>query len=258
MQKHAPQPLLGQALVQGKVTILIIPDNAMALAGQVYADLVGAPGFDRHFQQTHGRQPLQGARWQALAQLHQRQRGHGIRGIGGGGAHAPLPIGQQVFVQGRINHFFIGWPAALHQSQIGFTGRALAKLVLQGFEGRAFFRHQQNARGFAVQPVYQLQKLRLRAGPAQLLNHAKTHPAATVYGHPCRFIQGDKRLVLKQNRKFTRRSGNGIGGFFCHAHRGQAHGIARLHTGIGRAAAFVDAHLAAADDAVHMGFGHPL
>ena len=52
--------------------------------------------------------------------------------------------------------------------------------------------------------------------------------------------------------------GKGIGAFSSPAPRGQAPGTPRLHTGIGRAAAFVDAHLAAADDAVHMGFGHPL
>ena len=150
MQKHALQTLLGQALVQVEVAVFVIAHNGMALAGQVDANLVRAPGFDGHLQQGHGRQTLQGARRQALAHTHQRQGRHGIGVVGGGHAHAPLAIGQQVFVQRQVNHLLAGRPVALHQSQVGFACGALAELVLQRQQGGALFCHQQQPGSFTV------------------------------------------------------------------------------------------------------------
>ena len=116
------------------------------------------------------------------------------------------------------------------------------------------------------------------AGPghAHLLDHAKGHAAATMHRHAGRLVDGQHMLVLKKNGEFTRRrqttnagrsamTGNLHGhrlGFLIGAlrssHRRQTHHIASLQPGVGLRPALVDAHLAAADDAVHMGFGHAL
>lgn len=46
----------------------------------------------------------------------------------------------------------------------------------------------------------------------------KLTPLPPCTATPAGLSLGHKRLVLKQNRKFARRSCNGIGGFFCYAH----------------------------------------
>ena len=101
-----------------------------ALAGQMHPDLVGAPGADGDFQQAHRPQGV----LQALGKAHQRYGGHAIGVAFGHGAHAPFAFAitgrHQVFVQGQVNHFFVRWPFAARQSQIGFAGAAVAKLVL--------------------------------------------------------------------------------------------------------------------------------
>ena len=149
---------------------------------------------------------------------------------------------------------------AQHQRQVGFAGFAFAELVLQVCERTALFGHQQDARGFAVQPVYQFQKFGLRAGLAQLLDHAKADAAAAMHGHASRFVDGHQVLVVEQQRKLARgrRVRGFLGHFFRHAHGRQAHLIAAVHAGVGTGTAFVDAHFTAADDAVDVRFGHAL
>ena len=163
-------------------------------------------------------------------------------------------------MQRRVDHLLVGGPGADDQRQVGLAGFALAELVLQVRERAALLGHEQNARGFAVEPVDQFEEFRLRPRLAQLFDHAKTHAAAAVHGRAGRFVEGNEVLVLQQDGEFTRgrRAFGLFGDLFGHAHRRQAHLVALLHTRVGAGAALVDAHLAAADDAVDMGLGHAL
>ena len=192
------------------------------------------------------------------AHLHQGQGPHGIGIVGRGGAHTALPVGQQVFVQRGVDHLLVGRPDAGHQGQVGLAGFALAELVLQLGQRRALLGHQQDARGLAVQAVHQLQELGLGPRLAQLLDHTEAHTRAAMHGHAGRLVQGDQVVIFKQDGKLARR--RRTLGLFLHpvgnAHRRHAHHIPSFHSGIGVAAPLVDAHFAAADDAVDMGLGH--
>ena len=108
--------------------------------------------------------------------------------------------------------------------------------------------------------MHQFQQLGLWAGLAQLLNHAKTHPRAAMHRHPGRFVDRHQTVVFQKHRKFTpRRWALGFfGDFFRNTHGRQTHLVAVFNPGLGRSTAFVDAHFAAADDAVDVGFGHTL
>ena len=126
-------------------------------------------------------------------------------------------------------------------------------------ERAALFGHQQNARRVAVQPVHQFQKFGLGPRAAKLLDHAKAHATAAVHRYAGGFVQRDQVVVFQQDGEFARRGR--VVGLFGHfvgnPHGRQAHHIACGHTGVGLGAALVDPHLAAADDAVHVGFRHP-
>ena len=116
------------------------------------------------------------------------------------------------------------------------------------------------------------------AGPghAHLLDHAKGHAAAAMHRHAGRLVDGKHMIIFKKNGEFTRRrqaadagagavAGNlnrhGLGFLISalrRAHRRQPYYVARFQPSVGLCPALVDAHFAAADDAVHMGFGHAL
>ncbi|MNJ72184.1 hypothetical protein D3C77_688080 [compost metagenome] len=68
----------------------------------------------------------------------------------------------------------MGLPLASYQRQIVFLHPFLAQLFMQRTQSRAFFRHQQNAGGVAVQTVNQLKETRFRAQRAQTFDYAKT------------------------------------------------------------------------------------
>ena len=106
--------------------------------------------------------------------------------------------------------------------------------------------------------MHQLQKLGLRPGLAQLLDHAKAHAAAAMHSHARRLIDGEHVLIVQQQGKFAgrRRMQGFIGHFFRYTQRRQAHHVARLHARVGTGTAFVHTHFTTADDAVHVGLGH--
>ena len=81
-----------------------------------------------------------------------------------------------------------------------------------------------------------------------------------MHGHPGRFVDGQQVCIFKQDRKLAarRRADGLIGRLAGQPERRQAHLVAGLHPAFRTAPPLVDAHLAAADDAVDMGFGHPL
>jgi len=130
----------------------------------------------------------------------------------------------------------------------------------------ALFGDQQNAAGFTIQPVYQLQKIGLRAGHAQLLDHAKTDARPAVYRHSGGLVDNQHVFILKQDRQAFGSPGlaaGGLGhgprfadGLLRNPHRRQANRVACLDAGAGLRAPFVDPDFPAADDAVDVGFGH--
>ena len=106
--------------------------------------------------------------------------------------------------------------------------------------------------------MHQFQHACCGSGLAQLFDHPETHAAATMHRHARGFVDGQHMVVFHQNRKFPpwyRRRISVRGG---HANWGNTHHIAGLDTGVSAGAALVDPHLAGADDAVDMGFGHAL
>ena len=106
--------------------------------------------------------------------------------------------------------------------------------------------------------MHQLQIRASRASASQLLDHTKADPAAPVYRHTRRFVNGDQSFVFQQYWKLPCR-GRCLG-FGLHlrrnSDRGQAHPVPRLHPLIGAGAAFVHPHLTGSDDAIDVGFGH--
>ena len=94
----------------------------------------------------------------------------------------------------------------------------------------------------------------------QLLDDAKAHATAPVHGHTSGFVDGEKMLVFQKNRKLARRCRalGLLGHLVGDAHGRQTHHVALLDAGVGTGAAFVDAHFAAANDAVNVGLGYAL
>ena len=80
-----------------------------------------------------------------------------------------------------------------------------------------------------------------------------------MHRHTGRFVDGEQVVVLKQHRKFARRCRffELLGNFVGHPHRRHTHCVPYFHPRVGGGAAFVDTHLTTADDAVHVGLGHP-
>ena len=135
-------------------------------------------------------------------------------------------------------------------------------------ECAALFGNQQDARSFTIEPVHQLEEFFLGTGHAQLLNHAKTHTRPPVYSNPGRLVYRKKIRVLKKNGPcLVLHRGNDLCRRRLHGlllfqrplglpDRRQSHQVTRLHTGIGTGTPFVDAHFAAANNPVDVGFGN--
>ena len=171
---------------------------------------------------------------------------------------AAVPVGQQKLLQRQVNHLLPLRPNPTHQGQIGFVGRAFAKLGLQVLQRAALFGHQQNARCLPVQSVNQLKFTGMGHGLANLLNDAKAHPTAAVHRQAGGFVDRDEVGILQHHVKIT--LGHGGQGFFQdpsgYPDRGQAHHVIGGQTGVRRSTPFVDPHFTRADDAINMGFGH--
>lgn len=243
VQEHALQALFFQRLVERKIAIFLVTQQRKTLAGQMYANLVRASGFQFHFQQRIVRPALQAA--------HDAVRGFALIAH----PHAPFAIGQQVFFQRQPDVFARVRKAPFHQRKIAFFHAPFAQHVVQGAQGAALARDDEQTGGFTVQPVRQFQKTLVRTLAAQLFDDAKGHAAAAVHGQTGRFVEHQQRGVFMHQRqrrtgrhKGLRRAGR--------AQRRNAHLVARLHARARLRAATVQTYLTAADDAVHMAFGH--
>ena len=156
-------------------------------------------------------------------------------------------------------------PGPEHKRGVGLAdhlrARMRAQLILQCDQGRALLRDQQQAGGFLVEPVHEFEELRLRAGAAQLLDHAEGHAAAAMHGHAGGLVDRQQVIVFEHDRELARRRDRvraALSRILRGAHRRDAHVVADREPGVGARAAFVDANLAAADDAVHMRLRHAL
>ena len=221
---------------------------------------MGTPGLDGHLQQAealpHGNP------------LDQADRGHRIRMVARHREYAALTVGQHALAQWRVEHLEAGRPLAHHQRQIGLAGFAGAELVLQMFKGAALLGHQQDATGFAIQPVHQFQEARLRPRHAQLFNDAKTDAGAAMHGHAGWLAHCHPAFFFLQYDKLADHAGLAprgdlhglrlVGGALRSAHRRQPHDVALDQPAFGAGPALVYAYFAAADDAVDMGLGNAL
>ena len=100
--------------------------------------------------------------------------------------------------------------------------------------------------------------VRLRPGPAQLLDDAEADAAAAVHRHAGRLVDREQVLVLEDDRELARRRRRRRRLAVGHAHRRHAHLVAQREPRVGAGAALVDAHLAGADHPVDMGLRHAL
>ena len=191
-----------QRLVQVEIAVFVITGNRMTFVCQVHADLMRAAGFDGDFKQGKRRAGRRRTGRNGRLELDQRDRAHAVRVVVGHHLDASFAAVGQVLVQRLVDHPVLGWPVATDQRQIHLVGFTLAELLLQQLQRHAAFGNQQNAAGFAVQAVHQLQKVSLGPGHAQLLDHAKAHAAAAMHGHTRRFVDGQQKVVFKKNRKF--------------------------------------------------------
>ena len=123
----------------------------------------------------------------------------------------------QKLLQGLVQHLAVERPTGCHHAQIGLARAALAELVLQVFERAALLGHQQNPAGLAIQAVHQLQKVGLRPGHAQLLNHTKADARAAVYGYSSRLVDNQQLLIFKEHGEIFASAGLG--------RRGLGHGL---------------------------------
>ena len=104
--------------------------------------------------------------------------------------------------------------------------------------------------------MHQLQHASAWAGLAQLLDHAKAHATAAMHRDTCGLVDGQHVLVFHQQGEFPPRGDRRMGIRCGDANWGNTHHIASLHSAVRAGTALVDPHLASADDAIHMGFGH--
>ena len=174
----------------------------MSLAGQMHTNLVRAAGFDGDFEQRERRVGRERIGGDLGFHLDQRDRTHAIGVVVGDDLDAPFAVGQQVFVQRLVNHALLGRPVAADQCQVNLVGFALAELFLQQFQRHASLGDQQDAAGFTIQPMHQFKKISFGPGHAQLLNDAKAHAAAAMHRNASGLVDGEQKIVLKQNRKF--------------------------------------------------------
>jgi hypothetical protein len=173
-------------------------------------------------------------------------------------AHAALAFRRGVFVQRRLDVLTLVRPDALHSRKVPFIQLTFTDLLMQRHQRRALFGEQQNPRGFAVEAVHQLQKLRLRARLAQLLDHPKRHPGSAVNGHPGGLIDHQQVRIFVKNREFCRRNCARGFGLLGDPKWRNADQITELQAVFRVNTAFVNAHLAGTQDAVNMAFGHAL
>lgn len=156
MQVHAPEAAPGHFPVQLETPVSGVADDRTAGMGQVDTDLMGAPGLEPGLHQREFTQ------WR---QLEAQQAGHPGQRLLTAGAHADAAIAVRCLVTMKREGQHTGpqRPAAGDDRQVTFVGSTFAPLRMQGHQRGPPPREQQHARGFAIEPMHQFEKARLRA-----------------------------------------------------------------------------------------------
>ena len=152
-----------------------------------------AAGFQFRFQKTERRRGIR----PRLAQAKNRVRHLAIVIH----RHTPFTVGQQMFLQRRLDRAFRVAPVAAPQRKVNLLPMPFAKLLVQRHQRRALFGEHQHAGGIAVEPVHQFEKFCVRPCRAQLFNRAEANAAATMHRQPGRLVNNQQRRVLIQNIK---------------------------------------------------------
>src|SRR5690606_24519773 len=124
----------------------------------------------------------------------------------------------------------------------------------------ALLADDQQTRGLPVETVRQLQELGLWPGAPQLLDDTETDAAAAVHGNTGRIVDDKDGIVLVNHGKITRRRRRPVASFRRtrrYAHRRYPDLIAQLQAIVRPNPAFIDPHLAAAQNAIDVTVRHP-
>src|SRR5487761_2494145 len=244
VQEHALHALLGQALVQFEIAVLVVAHDGEPQMGEMHADLVGAPGFELRLQQTVGAAD-------ALEFEHRVRLAPFIVD-----ADAALARTGDIALQLQFHVLFARGPLALHQYQVALVHLPSPDQFMHCREYRAFLGQQQQPRSVAVEPMHQFEELRLGARRAQLLDHAMADAAAAVHRQAGGFVGGDQAFVLVEQRQVDNFRRLGWGCLLAQPQGRDAHPVAvlqlvgRIHTPA------VDPDLPAPENAVDMALGH--
>jgi hypothetical protein len=255
VQKHPLQAFPGQGLVQRKITIFLVAGDRITQLREMHADLVRSPRTQFRFEQTEV--------LPAREQPEHRMRRLALLG----NTHPPLTRGLQILEQRQPNIAQRVHPAAADQHQVTFVGapRAAAetagtKHLVQRQKHRALLAKQQDAGGFTVQPVCKFEKTRLWPLSAQGLDYTEAFAAAAMHGDAGRLVDHQQAIVFEDHRQVHLQLGTGNDFVFSDgdAQRRHAQQVTALQAVGNLRAPTIDAHLAAAHDAIDVALGHPL
>ena len=109
-----------------------------------------------------------------------------------------VPRQRYIFVERQFHALPRIAPFAFHQRQVLFFYYPRPYLPVQFNKCRAAFGEEQNSGSFPVKAMNQLQEFPFRMLSTQLLYDAQAHAAAAMNRDPGRFVDYQKRLILKQ------------------------------------------------------------
>ncbi len=215
----------------------------------MHPDLMGAAGFYSALDQCAQ------ARLRQLGVGQPRDPGQS-RGAVGLHRDPPLPLAGQIALQRVVQRARAQRPSADDDGPIALVDLPFAEPPLQIDQCRPLPGNQQHARGFAVEPVHQFQRARLRSRRPQLLDNTAGHTAATMHGHAGGLVDDQQVVVLVQDWKLCCRHPRRPGRL--PAHRRHTHPVAGHQPVISGTAGTIDPHLAAADQLIDVALGHAL
>src|SRR5262249_7277395 len=247
VQEHALEPLPGKRLVERKIAILVIAEDRKAQVGKVNPNLMRPPGLQVGFEQ-------------AVVAPRALQPEYRVRRRSFPADADPAFAGpQDELAEWQLDAAFGVAPMPFYEDGIGLLDLSLAQLPVKREQRRAPFSEHQHARCVAVESVRELDERRLRTGRAQLLHDAMADPAAAVDRNAGWLVHYDEQLILvddgsTQRRRGPRRRCTRMRG---DTHRRQAQAVAFFQSVFRTDAAAIDAHFAAAQDAIDVALWHP-
>src|SRR5258707_9885293 len=149
VQEHALQALLRQGPVELEIAVLVITRDRKSEMGEMDADLMGPSGQELRRQQREIAQ--------SLLSPENRLRRPALAVY----ADAPLPGTGKKFLERKADMLSVVAPASLHQGQVFLLHPPFAQGRVQRGQRRAFFGKDEQPRGFAIEPVRELEELLL-------------------------------------------------------------------------------------------------